>query len=90
MSQLPTTVASLDLGLVAEILGHHGCNVTDASADLKVPAVRFALATMEPIRSCRMRRSRWSRRGWTRQRKTLLRRFSLTTAVVAMRLRFLF
>jgi hypothetical protein len=38
MSQLPTTVASLDLGLVAEILGRHGCNVTDASADLKVPA----------------------------------------------------
>ena len=34
---LPATVANLDLLLVAEALARHGCNVTDAAADLKVP-----------------------------------------------------
>jgi hypothetical protein len=34
---LPATVADLDLPLVAEALACHGCNVTDAAADLRVP-----------------------------------------------------
>jgi hypothetical protein len=38
MSALPATVADLDLGTVVKVLGRYGCNVTDASADLGVPA----------------------------------------------------
>ncbi len=38
MSALPATVASLDLATVTEVLVRHACNVTDASADLGVPA----------------------------------------------------
>ena len=35
---LPATVANLDLETVGEALAKHACNVTDASADLGVPA----------------------------------------------------
>jgi hypothetical protein len=35
---VPATVASLDLSVVIEVLARCGCNVTDAAADLGVPA----------------------------------------------------
>jgi hypothetical protein len=35
---VPATVASLDHAVVVEALARHGCNVTDAAADLNVPA----------------------------------------------------
>ena len=35
---VPATVSSLDLGAVIEALARTGCNVTDAAADLGVPA----------------------------------------------------
>jgi hypothetical protein len=38
MSNLPASVASLDLGVVTEVLVRHECNVSDASQDLGVPA----------------------------------------------------
>ena len=38
MSGLPATVANLDPAVVVEVLVRHRCNVTDASADLGVPA----------------------------------------------------
>ena len=38
MTGLPATVAGLDLDAVVGALARHGCNVTDASADLGVPA----------------------------------------------------
>ena len=33
---VPAAAADLDLDMVAEVLAHHGCNVTDAAADLGV------------------------------------------------------
>jgi hypothetical protein len=36
--QVPTAVAGLDHNLVVEVLARHGCNVTDAAAELSVPA----------------------------------------------------
>ena len=36
--RVPATVADLDHALVAAALARHGCNVTDAAADLGVPA----------------------------------------------------
>ncbi len=38
---VPAAAADLDLDMVAEVLAHHGCNVTDAAADLGVSS--FAL-----------------------------------------------
>jgi len=38
MSKLPATVANLDHSIVVEVLARNGCNVTDAAAELKVPA----------------------------------------------------
>ena len=38
MSGLLATVANLDPAVVVEVLVRHRCNVTDASADLGVPA----------------------------------------------------
>jgi hypothetical protein len=35
---VPATVANLDLAVVIEVLARHACNVTDAAADLGVPA----------------------------------------------------
>jgi hypothetical protein len=35
---VPATVANLDHALVAEVLGRNGCNITDASQELGVPA----------------------------------------------------
>jgi hypothetical protein len=35
---VPAAVADLDLATVVEVLSRHGCNVTDASADLGVSA----------------------------------------------------
>jgi hypothetical protein len=36
--QVPATVANLDCNAIVEALARHGCNVTDAAADLNVPA----------------------------------------------------
>jgi hypothetical protein len=35
---VPATVANLDHSLVVEVLGRNGCNITDASQELGVPA----------------------------------------------------
>jgi hypothetical protein len=35
---VPATVAGLDLDMVVEVLARNACNVTDAAADLRVPA----------------------------------------------------
>ncbi len=37
-SNLPSTVAKLDHNVVIEVLSRHACNVSDAAADLGVPA----------------------------------------------------
>lgn len=37
MTNLSATVANLDLATVTEVLGRHGCNITDASKDLGIP-----------------------------------------------------
>jgi hypothetical protein len=36
--RVPATVSNLDLGKVIEVLARHSCNVSDAAADLGVPA----------------------------------------------------
>ena len=38
VSNVPATVANLDLAQAVEALARHACNVTDAAADLRVPA----------------------------------------------------
>ena len=38
VSNVPATVANFDLAQAVEALARHACNVTDAAADLRVPA----------------------------------------------------
>ena len=46
-SNVPATVADLDLGVVIEVLARCGCNVSDAAADLACAGLGFAAADVE-------------------------------------------
>ena len=73
VSNVPATVANLDLPQVIEALARHGCNVTDAAVDC-VFRRRICGGCSGPSRSCRTRRLRLSKLGSTRLRRTLRRR----------------